>query len=293
MRKKIKKNLLSLVVSLSIILSTLSAVYAESTEFDNWMISCLDIASDMEYNDQYLSYALNLIKDNYYTTYGTEEFPGKNGSEEFFSFVLGISYMYYWCDEGTVGFDIGQKGWDAIRELYNGTDQFKPKMDELKKSLEENMGIKIYEVSYSAGQYKVGADIPPGEYVVFSDSGAGYFAISTDGNKSDIIANENFDYNSIVTINDGEYLELSRCSAIPIEYVREIEMDKANMFKIGTYLPAGEYKLISDADMGYYAVYNDSRHQDIVANDNFQGQSYVTVSDGQYLLLSRCHIEQG
>lgn len=292
MKKKIQSILLAFVITISMMFSTTFVVLAGENTFDNWMLSCLDTASGIDYNDQYLTYALGLIKDNYYHVYNTTEFPAEDGTEEFFSFVLGISYMYYWCDEGTVGFGIGEKGWDAIRELYKESGQFKAKMDEFKTYFEENMETKIYETSYSSGQYKTGTDIPAGEYMIFSDGSSGYFAISTDSNGADIIANENFEYNSILTINDGEYLELSRCYAVPIEYVESIELDKANMIKIGLYLPAGEYKLTADSDMGYYAIYNDSRHQYIVANNNFQGQSYVTVSDGQYLLLSRCHIEQ-
>ena len=39
---------------------------------------------------------------------------------------------------------------------------------------------------------------------------------------------------------------------------------------------------------GYYCIYSSSRQDNIISNDNFDGQRYVTVSDGQYLLLSRC-----
>ena len=35
-------------------------------------------------------------------------------------------------------------------------------------------------------------------------------------------------------------------------------------------------------------MYPDSRQDDIIANDNFENQNYVTVSEGQYLVLSRC-----
>lgn len=293
MRKKIKSIFLALILSISMIMPTTLSVLAEGDAFDEWMMTCLSTASDMEYNEQNLTYCLGLIKDNYYLVYNTTEFPTEDGPDEFFSFILGISYMYYWCDEGTVGFDIGDKGWSAIRELYNGSDQFKNKMEEFKASFEENMEMKIYETSYSSGQYKTGVDIPAGEYVTFADSGSGYFAISSDSNGSDILANDNFEYNSIITVNDGEYLELSRCYAVSIEDVETIEISSGNMFKVGTFLQAGEYKLEPDSENGYYAVYNDSRHRDIVANGNFEGQTYVTVSDGQYLMLSRCHIVQG
>lgn len=144
---------------------------------------------------------------------------------------------------------------------------------------------------FDAGQYKVGVDIPAGEYVVFAKD-SGYFCVSSDSNGNDILFNDNFDYNSIITIFDGEYLELSRCYAIPFDMVEEMETGKTGcMFKVGTHIRAGEYKLDAGFDSGYYCIYSNSRHDYIIANDNFEGQRYVTVSDGQYLLLSRCTFE--
>lgn len=56
----------------------------------------------------------------------------------------------------------------------------------------------------------------------------------------------------------------------------------------------GEYKLVSTSDMGYYCIYADSRHDinNIIANDNFTGQNYCNVKDGQYLVLHRCKISE-
>lgn len=147
---------------------------------------------------------------------------------------------------------------------------------------------------YGAGQYKVGTDIPAGEYVIFAKSGLGYFCVSSDSNGNDIIVNENFDYNSILTVSEGTYLELSRCYAVPIDKVSTSDMDFSGtgMFKVGTHIPAGEYLL--DADSGksaYYCIYNSSTQQNIVSNNNFEGSQYVTVTDGQYLVLDRCHFD--
>ena len=65
------------------------------------------------------------------------------------------------------------------------------------------------------------------------------------------------------------------------------------MYKVGTDIPAGEYKLTaSSGTLGYWEVTNSSTaNADIVGNDNFSGSTYVTVSDGQYLKLERCVAE--
>lgn len=151
--------------------------------------------------------------------------------------------------------------------------------------------------TFSFGQYKIGTDMPSGEYILIANDG-GYFCVSSDSNGDDILFNDNFETNSIITVYDGEYLELSRCIAYPFDAFCEVYgIDTSNsgiMLKIGVNLDAGEYKLESTDDeyYGYYCIYDSSRHENIIANDNFTGQTYVTVSDGQYLLLNRCTIVQ-
>lgn len=152
--------------------------------------------------------------------------------------------------------------------------------------------ITVEPKKYTEGQYKVGKDIKEGEYIVFANKDtSGYFELANDANGDDIITNDNFDYNTIIQINDGEYIKLSRAYAVSIEYVSKLDLKGEGMFKVGTYINSGEYKLEADKDSsGYYCIYSDNRHDDIVTNDNFKGSVYVTVENGQYLKLSRCKI---
>ena len=151
-----------------------------------------------------------------------------------------------------------------------------------------------YEHIFEAGMYKVGMDIEAGEYIIFSNEGnSGYFCLSRDSNADDIITNDNFEYNSILTINDGEYLELSRCYAVPFDDVQDLDtIGHDGMFKVGVHIPAGEYKLSVSAgeSSGYCCVYNNSRRENIEYNNNFDKNQYVTVKNGQYLLINRCEI---
>lgn len=151
---------------------------------------------------------------------------------------------------------------------------------------------------YGPGILKVGYDMPAGEYIVMpSNRSSGYFSVNSDANGDDILFNDNFKYNSIITVYDEEYLELSSAVAYPFdEWCSQNTLDtskEGSMLKIGVNLPAGEYKLNATSDRGgYYCIYSDSRQQDILSNDNFEGQAYINVSDGQYLVLSNCIIEQ-
>lgn len=150
-----------------------------------------------------------------------------------------------------------------------------------------------YETKYEEGQYLVGTDMSAGEYIVFADlTETGYFCVSSDPNEDDIIYNNNFDYNSIITVNDGEYLNLTRCFAVPFNDVEELNLSSTGMFKVGTHVQSGEYKLISNEnEEGYYCLYSSSRQDDIISNGNFSGNKYVSISDGQYLELVRCKFE--
>ncbi len=62
---------------------------------------------------------------------------------------------------------------------------------------------------------------------------------------------------------------------------------KAGMYKAGTDIQAGEYVIYAES-MAYYQVSNDSTGSldSIVSNDNFSGNRYITVTDGQYIEIT-------
>ena len=64
----------------------------------------------------------------------------------------------------------------------------------------------------------------------------------------------------------------------------------AGTYKVGTDIPAGEYKLTAESNTyGYGEVTASSAAAaDIIDNDNFEGSTYLTVTDGQYLTIKRC-----
>ena len=65
--------------------------------------------------------------------------------------------------------------------------------------------------------YLVGSDIQAGTYKLTANSGSsGYYARYSDasGESSSIISNDNFNNTSYVTVNDGEYLKLTRCTGV-------------------------------------------------------------------------------
>ena len=74
---------------------------------------------------------------------------------------------------------------------------------------------QIYEALHNltdyheGGYYKVGVDIPAGQYVLES-YGRGYWAVMTGPvGSSDIIKNDNYNGRALVNVRDGQYLEIT------------------------------------------------------------------------------------
>lgn len=151
-------------------------------------------------------------------------------------------------------------------------------------------------LTYDEGQYKVGRDMLSGEYVLLATSSySGYFSVSSDALGDDILFNDIFDTNSIITVEYGEYVKLQRCIAIRADdFYSRYTIKSSNpgvMLRVGYDIEPGEHRLRAQSgETGYYCIYNDSRHDDIIANDLFENSSYVTLRWGQYIILDRCTV---
>ena len=63
-----------------------------------------------------------------------------------------------------------------------------------------------------------------------------------------------------------------------------------SIYKVGVDIPAGSYKVFSNTyDIAYYSLCNDPNGDDIVQNDNFVNQAYISIHNGQYLELCDCY----
>ena len=152
----------------------------------------------------------------------------------------------------------------------------------------------ISSSKYPESTYLVGTDMPEGEYILISDSMTGYFCISSNPNGRSILANDAFGYITYVNAVKGTYLKLSRCYAIP--YTEEITFNPVDngyvqgTYKVGKDFAAGTYKLTT-IENGYYEI-TKSPQGKIQSNDNFTGSTYISVSDGEYVYLSRVLVEK-
>jgi len=150
---------------------------------------------------------------------------------------------------------------------------------------------------HTEGMYKVGYDIPAGEYFVTCTSEWGaYLCVSSDssGSLDSIITNDNFDVSKYITLSSGQYFEVTRgkftlAESAPIPTpVNGIYGE--GMYKVGRDIPAGEYLVTCTSEWGaYLCVSSDSSGSldSIITNDNFDVSKYITLSSGQYFEVVR------
>lgn len=146
-------------------------------------------------------------------------------------------------------------------------------------------GESPQEFPYESGNYIVGTDLDPGEYMLLTDQ-EGYFEIRNQ-NSSQIKSNDNFKGNSIITLNENEVIEVSRALIYPYIASPELKPQADGMYKIGEHLDAGTYKLKTELS-GYYEITTSSDHNvdDILENNNFTDTVTIYVKDGEYLKLN-------
>lgn len=160
------------------------------------------------------------------------------------------------------------------------------------------------EIRFDVGTYKVGTDMPAGEYKLYSTNTltGSYIEVAKDskGTLDSIIANALFNTFIYVTVDEGQYFKMRDCYAVPAEQAEKYEPEDETyiegMYKVGFDIPAGEYRAFVDKGailgMGYIEVAHDSSHRldSIISNENIQENTYITVEDGQYLSIRSVYL---
>jgi hypothetical protein len=147
-----------------------------------------------------------------------------------------------------------------------------------------------------AGMYKVGSELPAGEYIIESTGSIGYYQISSDssGELDSIIVNDTLDRGAYayVIVQDGDYLKIESGRMISAANLTITPKDMGDIppstYKVGKDLPAGEYKLTPTDDMAYWERSRNPRNSidGIIANDVLLESAYVEVRNGEYFKIT-------
>lgn len=280
-----------------------------------------------EYNDDggTLDYSVSVATEkaddiDSYVTFISVDSAYNSGENSFFNTLL-----MYSCLFDTIDHELGDGGAQIVADLLNSIKENNLGFSSVTKngvkyllsvwpdklslfcSIDEEAGdlqentTKQSESNpknvnwYNADIYKVGVDLAAGEYylVPTSTTTSAYMAVCSDSNGDDILENDNFDGPTYITVEDGQYFEVTRAKfALASEISTSFDPSnlKEGMYLVGKDIPAGEYLLKANSDRSaYVCVYDNSTvSRNIVTNDNFDGKKYITVRDGEYLEIVRC-----
>jgi hypothetical protein len=146
-----------------------------------------------------------------------------------------------------------------------------------------------------AGMYKVGSELPAGEYIIEATGTPAYYQVSSDssGEFDSIIVNDTFDKGvyAYILVQEGDYLKVERgrtIAASKLTLQPKLDDIPPSTYKVGKDIPAGEYKLTPTSEMAYWERSRNPRDSinGIIANDVLTETAYVTVRDGEYFKIT-------
>ena len=161
------------------------------------------------------------------------------------------------------------------------------------------------DITYPAGMYKVGKNIPVGEYlfVVNEDEYSGKIILSSDSSGYDTIYEELFINNTYLILEENTYINFTGASA-QLSFYHNMKQSDVHNIPEGTYIvgkdiPKGDYQLTcndgpkkSSTDLepfGYWNIYESSHYDKRLIDVGTFGQfGYVSVEDGEYLEIYNC-----
>lgn len=153
---------------------------------------------------------------------------------------------------------------------------------------------------YGEGTYRIGKDLPAGEYYFEADPGVDFFVdVSVSASKTHSQTSPEgyighpFTKFFYITVKYGEYLQVCHARFTSAEQEHEIKCDNgvypAGHYLVGRDIPAGKYILLADEDanLSYYEKYSSSRndHTNSIRLRYFKTSIAVRVIDGEYLAV--------
>ena len=215
------------------------------------------------------------------------------GNKSFSQFAKDCTYLDEYMEEDTPGDQVGVLGLKYVVQVLQNNKKYKSTLEEFQDFYSDNIE-ELYDHCYYTGKYIIGqGKLTAGEYVLFTDNPDGStYTVYSDASSGQAVLTGTIFYNTIISVNDGESLELGEnCKAVPIEDAEYIDEEEGTMFKIGYHLEAGNVKLAVDDSPASYKVYADSRHATVLREESISGNVTISVNDGEYLELKNCHVD--
>lgn len=152
---------------------------------------------------------------------------------------------------------------------------------------------------YESGMYSVGEDISPGEYFIETTRSAASVKIicgNTEG-PNNIILQDDISTHRFVALAYGQYFRVRNGRFMPAEDAPDLVFGNVvseGMYRVGIDFPAGEYRVrATHSTVKAYikvATCKNGSPDNIIEQDAFEGERWITLEDGQYITISRAEL---
>ncbi len=155
--------------------------------------------------------------------------------------------------------------------------------------------FKIKAKALAGKTYKVGTDIPAGEY--FIGNGTNWFVFSNISAPLESVITGG-STQTYITVDAGNYINVESGTLYPVASAPVLgAVDgkyPAGFYKVGRDIPAGEYDLfeVSGPDTSMYMICKDSYCQleSVLDMNAITGKKHVTLAEGQYILFADAYM---
>lgn len=149
----------------------------------------------------------------------------------------------------------------------------------------------------TSGTYRVGTDIPAGDYIVY-----GLYGTANIETYASLDTKENATYQSglfiSVNLQDGQYIEIYGGALFPQEIFDTNNLKQYGIFQVGTDIEEGEYRVVSILDeynsnyasvggnLGAYEIADSPLGGTVQESEQLvDQQKYIKLNEGQYVRL--------
>ena len=184
--------------------------YSDSDSMEAYVLCGAIILFEDDVDDTYSS--LRDAKDAF------AEFASNAKSSPYQEMIGNTMYTFRISDDSSSAMiTIGDPNDFTLSENSTSTQESTNDSEKSQASAQTSTDTQKNQATVTEGMYLVGSDIQAGTYKLTAESGkSGYYCRYSDasGESSSIISNDNFNSTSYVTVNDGEYLKLTRCTGV-------------------------------------------------------------------------------
>lgn len=180
----------------------------------------------------------------------------------------------------------------SLEELYGLRQQ----IDAQIAALESATGAVLYE----SGGYRVGTDIPAGDYALYENSDAVFASAvvrAGDSEESELVTYHLINGQAVIRLVPDTWLTLSEATAVPISQAEAVSDGFAGEggYLVGVTLPAGTYTAVplEKAPLSSYSVYSGilGSNAQLLKFEVLHEATPITLAEGEYIELSGCGLE--